>query len=101
VIQIARKTGRCADGAERDGGRIYHAVASDMKTPGWEKALCGTAPGRRHGNGWDTQHAPEIPTCARCAKKLATIKAEEAEAEELAAEQDHNYHIAIGDLRGR
>jgi hypothetical protein len=48
---FARKlTGRRSNGFERDGGKVAHAVASDV-TPCRAKALCGAAPGRL-SNGW-------------------------------------------------
>lgn len=52
-----RLTGRCSNGAERDGGVVYHAVA------GW-KAACGAEPGRRSA-GW-SQHGGEAVTCPKC-----------------------------------
>src|SRR5262245_60320629 len=44
---IARLTGRCANGAERDGGRVSHVVMSTRLSPTWEAALCGATPGRK------------------------------------------------------
>lgn len=55
-----RLSGRCSNGAERDGGAVYHAVA------GW-RAACGAEPGRRSA-GW-SQHAGEAVTCPRCLKR--------------------------------
>lgn len=57
-------SGRCANGAERDAGKLYHAVEG----AGWGKALCGAKPGLR-GNGW-SEHLGEKVTCPRCLKKL-------------------------------
>lgn len=68
---VSTKTGRCANGAERDGGTLFHARL--LKTDGYPKwvPVCGVAPGRRSA-GWsewrpyDTQPV----TCPRCLKKL-------------------------------
>ncbi len=59
----ARLAGRCFNGAERDSGRVYHAVAA---ASAFGRALCGAQPGLR-SNGW--VHAPEgAVTCPRCLK---------------------------------
>ncbi len=60
-MKILRKTGRCANGGERDGGRIYHAVEN-------HKALCRAEPGRL--SGWSSSEGENI-TCARCLRKLS------------------------------
>jgi len=67
--QIRRKTGMCRNGAERDGGVLFHAVAEDEHTFG--KALCGTKPGSR-GNGWQVveEGEPYVVTCKRCLARL-------------------------------
>lgn len=56
-------TGRCANGAERDSGRLYHAVPDDGYI-----ALCGAKPGRRSA-GWSSHLGTEV-TCRRCLRKL-------------------------------
>ena len=58
-------TGRCANGAERDGGTLYHAVRS------W-RALCGAEPGRTSA-GWSS-HLGTVATCPRCLAKLARME---------------------------
>lgn len=58
-------TGRCFNGAERDRGRLYHAVALDSRP--WDAALCGAKPGMR-GNGW-SDYIGEAVTCPRCLRK--------------------------------
>lgn len=63
TIQALRLAGRCANGAERDGGSIWHAVRHQA----WA-ALCGAAPGRRSA-GWST-HVGEYVTCPKCLRKL-------------------------------
>jgi hypothetical protein len=62
--KILRKIGRCANGAERDSGRIYHAVE------GWT-AICGAQPGRTSA-GWSHEEGSRI-TCQRCMKRLARL----------------------------
>lgn len=55
-------TGRCANGAQRDAGTLYHAV----KLGEW-RAICGAKHGRR--SRWSEYHGSEV-TCPRCLKKL-------------------------------
>jgi hypothetical protein len=63
VIRVLRLSGRCADGAERDGGTLFHAVPTDHYM-----ALCGAKPGRRSA-GWSA-YSGEAVTCAPCLRKL-------------------------------
>ena len=64
------KTGRCANGAQRDGGRVVHAAWIDPRSfPHWGPALCGTKPGRTSG-GWDVDLEMETVTCKKCAAKV-------------------------------
>ena len=65
-LMIARLTGRCANGAERDGGIRTHLVANGSM---YGAALCGAKPGRL-SNGWDEVDGPEQPTCGRCQKAV-------------------------------
>lgn len=60
--------GRCANGFERDAGRLVHAVKS-VGYPGWRPAVCGAKPGRK-GNGW-SEHPATAATCPRCLKRLS------------------------------
>lgn len=62
-IKPMRLTGRCANGAERDGGTIYHAIANGS----WF-ALCGVKPGKRSA-GWSSYFGDKV-TCPRCLKKM-------------------------------
>lgn len=55
-------TGRCASGAQRDAGTLYHAV----KIGEW-KAICGAKHGKR--SRWSEYHGKDV-TCSRCLKKL-------------------------------
>lgn len=65
MIIHARKTGRCADGFQRDAGRVVHLVeVSDDMDGGWTRAFCGTRPGRLSA-GWSTADDPV--TCSICA----------------------------------
>jgi hypothetical protein len=68
MFRAIRMMGRCANGAERDGGVRYHALAEHS----W-KALCGAAPGRRSA-GWadypDSIKPASAVTCPKCRKKL-------------------------------
>lgn len=61
--RITRLTGRCANGAERDGGTRYHAIPL-----GKYKALCGAEPGRR-SVGWSVYRGNKV-TCPRCLRIL-------------------------------
>ena len=57
-LKTARLAGRCADGAERDGGTQVHLIADSQQT-----ALCGAKPGRLSA-GWS--YADAHATCPRC-----------------------------------
>jgi hypothetical protein len=70
---IARLTGRCANGAERDGGRRSHVVLTPRRQPQWETALCGATPGRL-SNGWVEVDGAEQPTCPRCRTKADRLQ---------------------------
>jgi len=57
--------GRLANGAERDCGRLWHAVPQNSN-----RAACGAKPGRR-SVGWGPFDLSDIPagqpiTCPRC-----------------------------------
>lgn len=65
---IARLTGRCANGAERDGGKRSHVI--NVGAGRYAIALCGARPGRL-SNGWDAcDDQTARPTCPRCARKV-------------------------------
>ena len=66
TYRILSKTGRCSNGYHRDGGVLYHAVTGEWGD--WEKALCGTVPGKR-GNGWSAYPGTDV-TCPKCLAKL-------------------------------
>lgn len=58
--------GRCLNGAERDSGKLWHAV---QVSNGLGTALCGARPGRTSA-GWSEGRGLEAVTCKRCKKKL-------------------------------
>ena len=58
-------TGCCANGAQRDAGRLFHAVPGNSA---FGKALCGATPGRR-SSGWSESEG-KAPTCDRCRSSL-------------------------------
>ena len=58
-------TGRCANGAQRDSGVLYHAVML-----GQYKAACGAVHGRR--SRWSEYHGGVV-TCKRCLARLAKV----------------------------
>lgn len=70
-------SGTCRDGAERDRGRLWHALAADSEAalgePCYAPAVCGAAPGLRRSAGWLAPVAGTSPavTCPKCLKKLA------------------------------
>ena len=66
MLLVARyKIGMCANGAERDGGYVRHAILKS----GWT-AVCGAKPGRSSA-GWSHEDEPlEKVSCPRCLKKL-------------------------------
>lgn len=75
MIVAARKIGRCANGAERGKGFIYHAVESGR----WS-ALCGTEPGRLSA-GWQNEPEPvERVNCPRCRKQISLAEGRDANA---------------------
>ena len=61
-IRPSRLAGRCSSGAERDRGKLTHAVPVDER-----KALCGARPGRQSA-GWAFVEGPV--TCKRCLPKV-------------------------------
>ncbi len=63
---VARKTGRCANGSESDGGTLWHAIPKDSYV-----SLRGTEPGKRSA-GW-SEHEGQKVTCPRCMKKLGIV----------------------------
>lgn len=62
----ARKIGRCANGAERGKGVVYHAVN------GVWAALCGTQPGRQSAGRQSEPEPIDKVNCPRCLRKLAS-----------------------------
>lgn len=62
---VARLAGRCANGAELDGGRKYHLLERYSE---FGKALCGAKPGRTSG-GWSQPYGDKEATCQDCIRK--------------------------------
>lgn len=57
-------TGRCANGAEKDGGRVVHLAESQ-----WGIALCGAKPGRLSCGFNDLLPEGTEATCRGCLTK--------------------------------
>jgi hypothetical protein len=70
MIVLARMTGRCANGFERDGGRLVHAICEDTSSHG--VALCGARPGRLSAGWGPVSTEVDQITCKRCARKKAS-----------------------------
>ena len=70
----ARLAGSCLNGAERDGGALYHALPNPGGVEGggfFGKALCGAEPGRRSAGFSIYDKDLDRPiTCKRCLKRL-------------------------------
>ncbi len=67
--QPRRLAGQCLTGAERDGGRIYHAVPTGPE-PTFERAVCGAKPGRLSAGWSDVGEAVTCPRCLRALERL-------------------------------
>lgn len=78
-MKLAMLAGRCVSDAQRDHGRLIHAVEM-LSEPWYGRALCGAEPGRR-SYGWSElgerevqRMAPDgLPTCPRCAQRWVRI----------------------------
>jgi hypothetical protein len=64
-IRAVYLLGRCANGAERDKGKLVHAV------PDSGVALCGATYGSRSA-GWSREEDGQMVTCPRCLRR-ATV----------------------------
>jgi len=65
---VRHLAGRCANGAERDSGTLFHALPIENgQVRG--RALCGAAP-RRRSVGWSEWGHGAAVTCPKCLKKL-------------------------------
>ncbi|MFG1594176.1 hypothetical protein [Halobacteriovorax sp. CON-3] len=74
-VTTRRKSGRCSNGEEKDGGKVLHIVLCSMDIS-WGKSLCGTSSGIR-GNGWDDiKMSPS--TCEKCKRKLSKLTKKQA-----------------------
>ncbi len=66
--EIRRKTGRCRNGYERDGGTIWHLTQGE----GFKPSFCGLKPGQK-GNGWSV-HSGNKVNCQKCLFRLAKLR---------------------------
>lgn len=97
ALRVARMTGRCATGAERDGGSVRHLLGPDAGA--WGRAVCGAQPGTRFGNGWDVLEGAEA-SCAKCARLVARAVARGLEAPPAPRLVGRAYERATGCCRG-
>lgn len=74
-IKVYRLTGRRSNGAEKDGGRLWHAVV------GW-RALCGREPGRL--SDW-SEYPGERVTCPKCISAIEKRAINQAKKDENGA----------------
>lgn len=67
----ARLSGRCSNGAQRDGGKVVHLVEMDKYGDAheWAPALCGAKPGKRSGSGFYSVKSEA--NCERCRRRHA------------------------------
>jgi len=69
--QISQLAGRCANGAERDSGILWHARMLEKNNHASLKSLCGYTPGRR-SVGWSVWRPEKrTVTCPKCMRQLA------------------------------
>lgn len=61
-------SGRCANGAQRDGGKLVHAMYAPASS--FDPAVCGARPGRLSGAGFCEVPVGSVVTCKRCLKLL-------------------------------
>lgn len=65
-------TGRCANGFERDRGKLVHALYAPAGD--WGTALCGARPGRLSGAGFGEPTGSAV-TCPKCLARIAKPRA--------------------------
>ena len=71
--EISRMAGRLANGAEADGGYLYHARLLEADGYPAFKAVCGAQPGRR-SIGWGAyKPSSRRVTCKRCLARLQRL----------------------------
>ena len=75
MIIPATLAGRCANGNERDSGRVVHAVECSENHLGQvsfnAKSLCGKTYGAKSA-GWSDRRDLAV-NCQKCLKKMPTI----------------------------
>jgi hypothetical protein len=72
-MKVARLSGRCSNGFERDRGRVLHALEPFAE---FGPAICGRKPGRLSG-GWvePLNTTLDEVNCPRCRSKLRRLNA--------------------------
>ena len=90
VNQLA---GRCANGAERDAGKLWHALPLTSR-----RAVCGTTYGRRSAGWSDYEKVAQLVTCTKCLKKLQAIETRTKIAERLFTNGIGHGGVPKGDL---
>lgn len=68
--QIRYLMGRCANGAERDSGTLWHAIPLQENDVRGSVAMCGITYGRRSAGWSDHRKLNQPVTCKRCLKKI-------------------------------
>lgn len=68
------KSGRCFNGASRDSGSVIHIITGidENDLPSWQKALCGSEPATKLGNGWTNVY--QAPTCQVCIDRHEALR---------------------------
>lgn len=70
---LVQKLGRCANGFEKDHGRIIHGLVTEYPNDSIQQgiALCGTLPGKRSvGWGQPFQKQTKSINCEKCKKRI-------------------------------
>lgn len=71
---ISTKAGRCANGAERDHGKIFHIrMLDEHGLANWEP-LCGSAPGPRSAGWSEWKPVGQRATCERCLRRMSPTR---------------------------
>lgn len=70
---LVQKLGRCANGFEKDHGRVIHGLVTENPNDSIQHgvALCGAMPGKRSvGFGQPYQKETKVITCEKCKKRI-------------------------------
>lgn len=69
-FDVRYMAGKCANGAHRDAGPLYHAVICNPRVyPTVDKALCGRSPALQ----WSDHREGQAVTCPKCLKALKRL----------------------------